>query len=100
MLYDRDICKVGIKDGKILIEYYGPTEEAIFTREDLMVLLKQMDDNEVCTHDNIDQYSINDDGMQVVWVYTECLDCQHTERLSVHKDLSVGDKEILSGEKV
>ena len=100
MLYDRDICKVGIKDGKILIEYYGPTEEAIFTREDLMVLLKQMDDNEVCTHDNIDQYSINDDGMQVVWVYTECLDCQHTERLPVHKDLSVGDKEILSGEKV
>lgn len=43
MLYDIDICKVGIRDGKILIEYYGPTEEAIFTREDLIFLLEQLD---------------------------------------------------------
>lgn len=99
MLYDRDIWQYKIKDGKVTLEYIAPTQEAIFTREDLIVLLKQMDDNEVCTHDNIDQYSINDAGMQVVWVYTECLDCQHTERLPVHKDLSVGDKEILLGEQ-
>lgn len=45
MLYDRDIWKVGIKDGKILIEYYGPTEEAIFTREDLVFFLEQLDLN-------------------------------------------------------
>ena len=43
MLYDRDIWKVFIKDGKILVEYYGPVEEAIFTREDLVFLLEQLD---------------------------------------------------------
>lgn len=43
MLYDKDIWKVGIKDGKILIEYYGPTEEAIFTREDLVFLVFLLD---------------------------------------------------------
>lgn len=97
MLYDRDIWQYKIKDGNVTIEYLAPTEEVIFTREDLLVLLKQIDDSEICTHDNIDQYSINDTGLQVVWVYTECLDCNYTERLPVRKDLSVGDKEILSG---
>ena len=43
MLYDKDIWKVGIKDGKILIEYYGPTEEAIFTRDDLVFLVFLLD---------------------------------------------------------
>lgn len=43
MLYDKDIWKVCIKDGKILIEYYGPTEEAIFTREDLVFLVFLLD---------------------------------------------------------
>lgn len=42
MLYDKDIWKVGIKDDKILIQYYGPIEEAIFTREDLVFLLEQL----------------------------------------------------------
>lgn len=99
MLYDRDICEFEVKDDRLCIYYYAPTGQGIFTREDLVFLLKHMDDNKVCKHENIDQYSINDVGMQVVWVYTECLDCQYTERLPVHKDLSVGDKEILSGER-
>lgn len=43
MLYDRDIWKVGIKGGKIFIEYHGPIEEAIFTREDLVFFLEQLD---------------------------------------------------------
>lgn len=43
MLYDRDIWRVDIKDGKILIKYYGPTEEAIFTREDLVFFLEWLD---------------------------------------------------------
>lgn len=100
MLYDKDIWKVGIKDGKILIEYYGPTEEATFTREDLLFLLKQIDDSDLCKHENAESYVIRDIGLQVTWVYSACSDCGYLERVPVRRDLSVGDKEILSGEKI
>ena len=54
MLYDIDICKVGIRDDKILIEYYGPTEEATFTRDDLLFLLEQLDlDKEILSGEKI-----------------------------------------------
>lgn len=100
MLYDKDIWKVGIKDGKILIEYYGPTQEAIFTREDLVFLLKQLDDSEVCKHGNPDIYVLEDMRLRVHWLYSSCSDCGYTERVPVRRDLSVGDKEILSGDNV
>ena len=100
MLYDRDIWQYKIKDGKVTLEYIAPTQEAIFTREDLLVLLKYLDDDEICTHENIEQCTANDTCLQVVWVYSGCLDCGHTERIPIHKDLSVGDKEILSGEQI
>jgi len=38
-LYDRDILSTYVFDGKLHIEYSAPTEQVIFTREDLMVLL-------------------------------------------------------------
>ena len=43
MLYDKDICGIEIKHGKVCLEYLCPTEEAIFTREDLVFFLEQLD---------------------------------------------------------
>jgi len=43
MLYDRDIDYWEIRGGKLYIEYFTYTEQAIFTREDLVFLLKQLD---------------------------------------------------------
>lgn len=43
MLYDRDICEIEIKHGRVYLEYFCPTEEAIFTREDLVFLVFLLD---------------------------------------------------------
>ena len=43
MLYDRDIWQYKIKDGKVTLEYIAPTQEAIFTREDLVFLVFLLD---------------------------------------------------------
>lgn len=99
MFYDRDIWNFKVENGKILIDYLAPTEQVIFTREDLLSLLKQIDDNELCKHENAESYVIRDIRLQVTWVYSACSDCGHLERVPVRRDLSVGDKEILSGEQ-
>lgn len=101
MLYDRDIWLYTITDDKVVIEYIGPTEAAVFTREDLVLLLKQLDykGKGVCKHKNLEQYAIRDIGFQLTWFYSECADCNYIERVPVCKDLSVGDIEILSGEQ-
>lgn len=100
MLYDRDIDFWEVQDNKIYIEYLAHTVQATFTREDLEFLLGQLDKGEICTHDNREQLTVNDAGLQVVWVYSGCQDCGYTERVPIFKDLSVGDKETLSGEKI
>ena len=43
MLYDKDVCDIEIKHGKVYLEYLCPTEEAIFTREDLVFLVFLLD---------------------------------------------------------
>lgn len=43
MLYDKDICDIEVKHGKVYLEYFCPTEEAIFTREDLVFLVFLLD---------------------------------------------------------
>ena len=99
MFYDRDVWNFKVENGKILIEYLAPTEQVIFTREDLLFLLKQIDDSDLCRHENAEGYVIRDIGLQVTWVYSACSDCGYLERVPVRRDLSVGDKEILSGEQ-
>lgn len=99
MFYDKDVWNFKVENGKTLIEYLAPTEQAIFTREDLVFLLKLLDDNELCKHKDLDSYVLRDVGLQVTWVYSSCSDCGYLERVPVMRDLSVGDKEILSGEQ-
>lgn len=43
MLYDRDIDYWEIRGGKLCIEYFTYIEQAIFTREDLVFFLEQLD---------------------------------------------------------
>lgn len=38
-LYDRDIQDVFVNTGKIHVAYYAPTEQAIYTKEDLEYML-------------------------------------------------------------
>ena len=54
MLYDKDICGIEVKHGKVYLEYFCPTEEAIFTREDLVFFLEQLDlDKEILSGEQI-----------------------------------------------
>ena len=54
MLYDKDICDIEVKHGKVYLEYFCPTEEAIFTREDLVLFLEQLDlDKEILSGEKV-----------------------------------------------
>lgn len=46
MLYDRDVWQYKIIGDKVFLEYIAPTEEAVFTKYDLLKLLKQMEEAE------------------------------------------------------
>ena len=48
-LYDRDVMDVFVIEDKVHVEYYAPTQEGIFTKEDLEYLIKRVDekDNEI-----------------------------------------------------
>ena len=45
-LYDRDIADIFVIDDKVHVEYYVPTQEGIFTKEDLEYLIKRIEDTE------------------------------------------------------
>lgn len=38
-LYDRDVMDIFVVDSKVHVTYYCPTEEGIFTKEDLEYLI-------------------------------------------------------------
>ena len=44
-LYDRDIHAIWTNSGKLHIEYAGPIEETLFTKEDLLYLLNMLENN-------------------------------------------------------
>ncbi len=43
--YDRDVKDVFISEGKVHIEYQLPTEEGIFTKEDLEYMINLIVEN-------------------------------------------------------
>lgn len=45
-MYDRDIKDIFVIDNKLHVEYICPTEEGIFTKEDLEYLTKRIEDME------------------------------------------------------
>lgn len=45
-LYDRDVMDIFVIDNKVHVEYYTPTQEGIFTKEDLEYLIKRIEDAE------------------------------------------------------
>lgn len=46
-LYDRDIQDVFVNNKKIHVIYYAPTEQGIFSKEDLEYMLGLLDDEGV-----------------------------------------------------
>ena len=76
MLYDKDICEIEIKHGRVYLEYFCPTEEAVFTREDLVFLLEKLDEGgKVCKHPRMKTETIMDVANQGCWVTHVCPDC-------------------------
>lgn len=46
-LYDRDVMDVFVIEDKVHVEYYLPTQEGIFTKEDLEYLIKRIEEKDI-----------------------------------------------------
>lgn len=88
MLYDKDIYEIEVKHGKVYLEYFCPTEGAIFTREDLLFLLKKLDEEGKCQHDHILRETIRDIANQCICSYEICPDCGYKNEARVGTPLT------------